>query len=1629
MKKSVLRFPSSSMLIALLRLTSRLLSVFIGVNLWLLFVFSSTVHASPQPSNDVHFCLPLDTEDMRTRDSIYAATKHALNLNVGEPRTVRMIYFLPNDRPFRQEVVDSIKVTIRQIQTFYAEQMQAHGYGNKTFRFETDAQSEPMIHRVDGQHPDSHYLDNTYRRVLDELEPRFDVTKNIYFIAIDNSIDAIGSGGNRVEGVGVRRGKNGGYALFPGKFSRKGASWRVTVHELGHAFGLLHDFRDDSYIMSYGVDSDSLSQCSADFLAVHPYFNPDIAVLEASPPTIELISPTKYPAGSKNVTIQLKVSDPEELHQIILFVTTRSLFISRSLEVKACRRLAGTKDAVVEFDYDGVIPSGASFYDLSNPSVHPISIDAIDTDGNVSRVSFHLWEISSQHIATLEEGYTTSVAFSPNGSTLASGGALDKTVKLWDVVTRQNIATLKHTAIVNSVAFSPDGSILASGSFDKIVKLWDVATRANIVTLKHTAIVNSVAFSPDGSMLAFGSFEGVKLWDVASQINIATLAHENSVESVVFSPNGKTIATGSWGGNSSVDAAAVRLWDVATREIIATLEEHNGRVNSVVFSPDGKTLASGSDDETVKLWDVATRTNIATLEGHRSSVRSVAFSPDGSILVSGSEDNVSGSWDNSVKLWDIATRQNIETYRHIDNISSTYNSPWIADQPSGQAQPVYSVVFSPDGTTLASGAGSPIDGNGTVILWDASEWMRRRPQTLVKISGDNQQGPLGVELVNLFSIEVRDQNGNVLEGTQVTFTVITGDGSLSGKFTVENIMTDANGRAQITLTLGPNPGTNTVKASVAGLVTKIEVTFNAMGIGTPTTPIVDGDYRIWHLPDGAIVRLGKGSISEHDKAVAFSPDGQRLAVASGIGIWLYDVATLRELVLLTGHTGRAEAVAFSPDGTTLVSGANDGMLKLWDVETGANIATLGGDNRTWQQSVQSVAFSPDGTTLAAGSYGKVNLWDVPTKTNITTLEGHTKWVSSVAFSPDGTTLASGLNDDKVELWDIATKTNIATLIHMGLVQSVAFSPDGTTLASGASLTVKLWDIATRTNVATLRNTGGAVAFSPDGTTLATRQNLWDVAKREKIATFEGPASSMVFSPDGTMLASGAGDGTVRLWDIATQNSVTIRHSNGVRTVAFSPDSATLAYPVGRSVRLWDVATQTTVAILDKVWPESIAFSPDSATLAVGGHLWDVTTRENIITLEGRADFATFSPDGKTLAGSDANIVKLWDVATGKNIAILEGHTGGFNMGRVEALAFSPDGTTLASGSRDNTVRLWNIATRTTIAILEHTGFVESIAFSPDGTILAYGSRNRTVKLWDVAARENIATLWHNTEILSVAFSPDGTTLASGSADGPVLLWDVATREHIATLDGHTEWVWSVAFSPDGTTIASGSSDGTVLLWDMSALGLGGSSQDAFSLSLDGDVTAGDQAVTSLDVSPGSVVSLQVFGENIQDAEGFSIRFEYDATQVLYEGFDPGSVLPNVQVLSVPGTNPTAIEIWIASFGGKAVADSGLVGSIRFRTTSAFSGTTLRLMRAELGRGEERERITFDNTGVTLQLAALTPDFNGDGRVDLDDFLLFVEHLGFSRGDEGYDAKYDLNEDGVIGFGDFLIFAKSFGDGG
>ncbi|MCY3766831.1 MAG: M12 family metallo-peptidase [Gemmatimonadetes bacterium] len=728
---------------------------------------------------------------MQKRDSIYAASKQALNLNVGPPRTVRMIYFLPNDRPFRASVVDSMKRTIRRIQTFYGEQMQAHGYGYMTFAIESDASGEPIVHLVNGLHADSHYLNNTYRKVIDEVEQVFDRLANIYLFVVDNSSNMIGtSDGFQVAGVGGNNRKSSGGALVPSGFS-----FRTAAHELGHAFGLSHDFRDNAHIMSYGGSTrDILSDCNARFLEVHPYLNNLIPIEEDEEevgPTRELLSSQEYPVGTGRATVRIRVSDSDGLHQVLLFATTITPRYDR--QVKMCRALDGVHDSVVELAYDGAIPSrpGTS---LSNPERHEIHVEAVDIEGNVGHMRFSLMPIPPNRIGTLVHSSTgfspdvKSVAFSPDGTFLASGSA-QGTIKLWNVATQRNIRTLHDAGSVRSVVFSPDGTILASHSDD--VTLWNVSTGQKIATLFSTYSSGAVAFSPDGAILASGSPDNkVRLWNVSTRQNVATMVHGEigpSLYTVAFSPDSTILASGSQDG-------IIKLWSATKYEEIATLETQSDAVLSVAFSPDGNLLASAeitqdptdySWDSSVKLWDVGTKRDVATIEadttayGYTYWFQSVAFSPSGKFLATGSADN-------TVKLWDTDTQRKVASLGHANHESG------------GCIGAVHSVAFSPTGDILASGvhvgncggaSGASGPWTGEVHLWDVSQYTSAVPQT----AGSNADAVLSLDLI--------PEGGT---GNQMNDGVTSG--TVSGKDTKIAVEVFASG----------------VKTSLAGLLVKFD---------------------------------------------------------------------------------------------------------------------------------------------------------------------------------------------------------------------------------------------------------------------------------------------------------------------------------------------------------------------------------------------------------------------------------------------------------------------------------------------------------------------------------------------------------------------------------------------------------------------------------------------------------------------------------------------------------------------------------------------------------------------------------------------------------------------------------------
>ncbi|NUQ61373.1 MAG: protein kinase [Pirellulales bacterium] len=288
---------------------------------------------------------------------------------------------------------------------------------------------------------------------------------------------------------------------------------------------------------------------------------------------------------------------------------------------------------------------------------------------------------------TLPMANVMSVAFSPDGRILASGGGAlgqDAVLQLFDARTGDKRTSLQgHTNSVLSAAFAPDGRWLATASMDGTVRLWEMRGGKPVAALHgHSGHCCAVAFSPDGRTLASGGFDAiVRLWDPATRRPCGQLAgHTAPVWSIAFAPDGATLATGSFDGS-------IKLWDLAARRARATLQGHAGNVYALAFAPGGKTLASGSMDGAAKLWDAQTGEEQLTIHGHTAGISSIAYSPDGRTLAT-------GSLDHTARLWDPVTGQQRATLR-------------------GHTQIVYSVAFSPDGRTLATG------GSDCVNLWEA----------------------------------------------------------------------------------------------------------------------------------------------------------------------------------------------------------------------------------------------------------------------------------------------------------------------------------------------------------------------------------------------------------------------------------------------------------------------------------------------------------------------------------------------------------------------------------------------------------------------------------------------------------------------------------------------------------------------------------------------------------------------------------------------------------------------------------------------------------------------------------------------------------------------------------------------
>ena len=515
-------------------------------------------------------------------------------------------------------------------------------------------------------------------------------------------------------------------------------------------------------------------------------------------------------------------------------------------------------------------------------------------------------------------------------------------------------------------------------------------------------------------------------------------------------------------------------------------------------------------------------------------------------------------------------------------------------------------------------------------------------------------------------------------------------------------------------------------------------------------------------------------------AVAWSPDGSRIATGSAVGVRVWDAVTGEDLFSLELECGRGvESVAWSPDSRRIATGSIFGDVRVWDAVTGENVLSLEHDHR-----VGSVAWSPDGRRIATGSAVGVQVLDAVTGEELLSLE-HGHWVGSVAWSPDSRRIATG-SDVGVQVWDAVTGENVLSLEHGHWVGSVAWSPDGSRIVTGSFGAVRVLDAVTGENVLSLEHDHGvgSVVWSPDGSRIVTGSDVgvqvWDAVTGEELLSLEHDhgVGSVVWSPDSKRIVTGSIFDDLRVLDAVTgENVLSLEHGHRVRSVAWSPDGSRIVTDsTFDDLRVWDAVTGENVLSLEQDhWVESVVWSPDGSRIAtgsaVGVQVWDAATGEELLSLEQDhlVESVAWSPDGSRIATGSAVGVQVLDAVTGEDLFSLGyGHW-------VDSVAWSPDGSRIAAGS-DGGVRVWDAATGKELLSLKHDHRLWSVAWSPDGSRIVTDSTFGGVRVWDAVTGENVLSLECSHEVESVAWSPDGKRILTKTRRNEIRIWDVTSGE-------------------------------------------------------------------------------------------------------------------------------------------------------------------------------------------------------------------------------------------------------------
>ena len=732
---------------------------------------------SSSPADTMHFCAPLDSEQWQ-RDRLRPAGKRLAGLNVGEPRTVRLIYFLPNDRTPQQDIDAKMDELIRNVQLSYEEMMEYHGFGARTFALETDATGKAVVHHVRGKFNDEYYHKDTFTKVIDEeTAEQFDLSANIYFVVLDVSTATIDGYCGQGTALG---GPEGGATLIPAPNSRRlrERGWScfnvaVSAHELGHAFGLAHDqwrkaTRSPS---SYHTDGMATSFCAAEWLDAHRYFNMGQSYPEADEPTtIQMLPPLAVPPNA--IRLRFEVTDPDGLHQAQLHNSTGEAIDCQGLDIDG-------ESASVEF----VTP------EVTEAPGNRVSLRVVDVYGNVTEQwqPIDITALLPPEVVSIPDANLAAVVRETLG--LAPGDAISQLdmLKLGGLeATGRQITDL--TGLEYAVNLT--GLLLGDNQISDITPL-EESTILDRLELYNNNISD---LSP-----------------LAGLTNLSNLnLNDNSVSDLSPLAGITNLSGLNLGGTSVSDLSPLAgLIFLQNLNLEGTSVSDLSPLPGLIFLYNLNLFGTSVSDlspltESINLQDlelgVTPVSDLSPLAGLTNLKR---------LLL----------WDNSVSDLSPLVELNGLTYLQIpDNLVSDL-SPLVANTGLGDGDVIVArgnpLSYPSVNTHIPA-----LQSRGVTVEFDM------RTPTTVEISGDRQVGMPGSVLTEPLGVEVQDGNEVGFEGVPVAFAVTAGGGRLSASTDT----TDANGQAAITLTLGSDPGMNTVEVTVPGLE---PVTIAAIGQAVP----------------------------------------------------------------------------------------------------------------------------------------------------------------------------------------------------------------------------------------------------------------------------------------------------------------------------------------------------------------------------------------------------------------------------------------------------------------------------------------------------------------------------------------------------------------------------------------------------------------------------------------------------------------------------------------------------------------------------------------------------------------------------------------------------------------------------